>query len=335
MNRRPTILDVAREAGVSKSTVSLVVQGSPAPRAETRARVEAAMARLGYVRNRAAAQLRGADTGLIGLVINDLRNPFFTEFAASLQGALAGAGYAAVIANTDEDPDEQDRVTAAMLEHGVAALVLCPTHDTRPETAARLDRAGIPAMQVLRRMDRDGAALPFASFDYRAGGEAATRHLIGTGARRIVFAGGLEGRQITRERMGGYDAAMRGAGLGTRSIPGRPSRALGRAIALRLAAETPRADAALCFSDLVALGMLSGFAEAGITVGRDIRIVGFDDIEEASLCHPRLSSVRCDIGGFGRDVAATLLRWLSDGLRPPDETRTPVTLIPRASSTGR
>lgn len=334
MTRRPTILDVAREAGVSKSTVSLVVQGSAAPRAETRARVEDAMARLGYVRNRAAAQLRGADTGLIGLVINDLRNPFFTEFAASLQGALSGAGYAAVIANTDEDPDEQDRVTAAMLEHGVAGLVMCPTHDTRAETAMRLERAGIPAMQVLRRMDAGGAALPFASFDYRTGGGDATRHLIGTGARRIVFAGGLDGRQITRERMEGYDAAMQAHGLETRCLPGRPSRTLGREIALRLAAETPRVDAALCFSDLVGLGMLSGFAEAGVAVGRDIRVVGFDDIEEASLCHPALSSVRCDIGGFGRDVAATLLRWLGDGMRPPDETRAPVTLVPRASSAG-
>ena len=107
MSRRPTIHDVAREAGVSKSTVSLVLQDSPTVRAETRAAVRQAMARIGYVYNRNAANLRKAGVGLIGLVINDLRNPFFTEFATSVQMALSERGFATVIANTDEDPKLQ------------------------------------------------------------------------------------------------------------------------------------------------------------------------------------------------------------------------------------
>ena len=119
MVRRPTIIDVAREAGVSKSTVSLVLRQSPLVKAATRRDVEAAMDRLGYVRNRSAAALRGGGAGLVGLVINDLRNPFFAEFAASAQMELARAGYATVIANTDEDPDVQASVTLSMLEHGV------------------------------------------------------------------------------------------------------------------------------------------------------------------------------------------------------------------------
>ena len=94
MNRRPTIVDVARKAGVSKSTVSNVLQGSPLVRPETRDQVRAAIADLDYVYNRAAANLRGGDIGLIGLVINDLRNPFFTEFAASAQLAFAARGFA-------------------------------------------------------------------------------------------------------------------------------------------------------------------------------------------------------------------------------------------------
>ncbi|MCB1347311.1 MAG: LacI family DNA-binding transcriptional regulator, partial [Maritimibacter sp.] len=104
MDKRPTIIDVARRAGVSKSTVSLVLQNSPQVRDETRAQVREAMAEIGYVYNRAAANLRSAGAGLIGLVINDLRNPFFTEFATSLQMSLSARGYAAVVANTDEDP---------------------------------------------------------------------------------------------------------------------------------------------------------------------------------------------------------------------------------------
>ena len=101
MSRRPTILDVARKAGVSKSTVSLVLQDSKTVKDSTRVAVKEAMAEIGYVYNRSAATLRSASSGLIGLVINDLRNPFFTEFATSLQMALAESGYATVIANDE------------------------------------------------------------------------------------------------------------------------------------------------------------------------------------------------------------------------------------------
>src|SRR4051812_7587483 len=121
MVRRPTIIDVAREAGISKSTVSLVLQNSPQVREETRKLVRGAMAKLGYVYNRSAANMRAANVGLIGLVINDLRNPFFTEFATSLQMALSARGYATVVANTDEDAELQSQVVAAMIEHGVSA----------------------------------------------------------------------------------------------------------------------------------------------------------------------------------------------------------------------
>ncbi|MBO6932811.1 MAG: LacI family DNA-binding transcriptional regulator, partial [Roseibium sp.] len=98
MKKRPTILDVARQAGVSKSTVSLVLQNSSLVKPSTRTDVEKAMAELGYVYNRSAAGLRGAQSGLIGLIINDLRNPFFTEFAASAQMTFARAGYSTVVA---------------------------------------------------------------------------------------------------------------------------------------------------------------------------------------------------------------------------------------------
>ena len=120
MEKRPTIIDVARHAGVSKSTVSLVLQKSPLVRQSTREAVERSMGALDYVYNRSAANLRGADAGLIGLVINDLRNPFFTEFAASAQMIFASRGYATVIANTDEDAAIQARVIASMVEHGVS-----------------------------------------------------------------------------------------------------------------------------------------------------------------------------------------------------------------------
>ncbi|MEP5090644.1 MAG: LacI family DNA-binding transcriptional regulator, partial [Paracoccaceae bacterium] len=119
MKDRPTILDVAKLAGVSKSTVSLVLQGSSVVKEATRVSVREAMAEIGYVYNRSAATLRSSSSGLIGLVINDLRNPFFTEFATLFQMELARNGFATVLANTDEDPELQTRMISSLVEHGV------------------------------------------------------------------------------------------------------------------------------------------------------------------------------------------------------------------------
>ncbi|QDG75370.1 LacI family DNA-binding transcriptional regulator [Labrenzia sp. PHM005] len=334
MKKRPTILDVAKKAGVSKSTVSLVLQNSPSVKIATRDTVNEAIKDLGYVYNRSAAGLRGAASGLIGLIINDLRNPFFTEFAASAQMEFARKGYATVIANTDEDPDVQAQVIESMIEHGVSAFVISPTYGEDTSAFDRIQRANIPTMQVLRQTDKRTDLFPFASHNYAAGGVLATEHLIGLGCRKIAFVGGLENRPITLERMTGYSEVMAARGLQVTAFHDRPSRAFGREIALHIAAEHPGIDGAVCFSDLVALGMMSGFAEADIRTGEDIRIVGFDDIEESCLAYPGLSSVRCDTASFGKKAAEAMLAWIVDGTRPPDTQRYDVELIARQSSTG-
>jgi LacI family transcriptional regulator len=332
MNRRPTIIDVASRAGVSKSTVSLVLQDSPLVKQETRQLVERSMADLGYVYNRAAANLRSSNVGLIGLVINDLRNPFFTEFATSAQMAFSERGYATVIANTDENPQMQAQVVGSMIEHGVSALVISPTYGHEDQTFGPLEKAGIPALQVLRRVDPRTDLFPFSSFAYREGGRDATRHLIETGARHIAFVGGLADRPITQERLSGYLEAMQEAGLAPYTFHGRQTRNFGHEAALTLTRDHPEVDAALCYNDLVALGMMSGFARAGRSVGRNFCLVGFDDIEECAEAWPPLSSVRCDIAIFGRKTATTILDWLEKDKRPEPETRSVVRLIVRDSS---
>ena len=332
MIRRPTIVDVAREAGVSKSTVSLVLQDSPLVKAETRAQVKQVMAQIGYVYNRMAANMRSSNAGLIGLVINDLRNPFFTEFATSVQMALSARGYAAVIANTDEDPLLQAQVVGAMLEHGVSALVISPCYGDEARTFGPIARAGVPAIQVLRKAEPRTDLFPFASPDYAAGSRMAADHLLHAGARNIAFVGGIAGRAVVQERMSGYLAALRGAAIPPIILTGRATRAFGREAAHALAADHPAVDAAICFNDLVALGMLSGFAERGQPVGAGFRLVGFDDIEECAQVYPSLTTVRCNIAGFGEQIAATVLHWLNDGAQPAPETRTGVQLIIRNSS---
>ncbi|MEJ6390328.1 LacI family DNA-binding transcriptional regulator [Gymnodinialimonas ulvae] len=333
MTRRPTILDVAAKAGVSKSTVSLVLQNSTQVKDETRRAVRNAMAEIGYVYNRAAAQMRSQSAGLVGLVINDLRNPFFTEFATVLQMTLAAKGFATVIANSDEDTDLQAKLVGSMIEHGVSALVVSPAYGSGAATFDQLAHANLPTIQVLRQTDTRTDRFPFASFDYAAGSARATRHLINQGSQRIAFVGGIDGAAITAERKSGYLAEMTRAQTVPLTFHGRSSRAFGMLTAQSLL--DAGADAAVCFNDLVALGLHAGFARAGTTLGQDFRIVGFDDIEECALVWPQISSVACDIDGFARTTADRLLAWMQDGTVPPPEERAPVDLVARTSSTGR
>lgn len=332
MGRRPTILDVAAHAGLSKSTVSLVLKNSPQIKPETAALVRQSMQAVGYVYNRAAANLRSSETGLVGLVINDLRNPFFTEFAASFQMALFARGYATVIANSAEDAGMQAAIIRSMIEHGVSALVVSPAYGDVTATFDQIERAGIPTLQVLRQVSGRTDRFPFSSFDYADGSRQAARHLIGSGARQIAFVGGLEGRPITAERMSGYLEETAGLGLPPLVLHGRPSRLAGAELADRIFCDHPQVDAAICFNDLVALGLMAGFERAGRLPGRDIRVIGFDDIEESAQAWPPLSSVSCDITSFGQKTAATLLDWLTKGIRPPPTHREPVRLVTRASS---
>lgn len=334
MNKRPTIIDVAKVAGLSKSTVSLVLQNSPLVKADTRKLVEEAMASIGYVYNRAAANLRTANVGLIGLVINDLRNPFFTEFATSAQMAFSENGYATVIANTDENPALQAQVVSSMIEHGVSAILISPTYGNEEFTFGPLVKARIPALQVLRQADARTDLFPFSSFANREGGRLATRHLIDCGARRIAFVGGQQDRSVTLERMGGYLEAMAEAGLEPFMHHGRQTRAFGDEAATLLCRDHPGIEAAVAYNDLVGLGMLSGFLRAGRRVGSEFRLVGFDDIEQCAQAWPPLSSVRCDIAAFARNSAKSILDWLERGIHPAAESRAAVHLTVRASSIG-
>jgi len=332
MDKRPTIIDVANAAGVSKSTVSLVLQGSPAVKAETRQRVNAAIEATRYVYNRAAANLRGAGTGLIGVIINDLRNPYYTELAATVQMAFASHGYATVIANSDEDPAIQAQVVSSMIEHGVAGLMIAPSYGGGDRIFEDIRRAGIPTLQVLRQGDPRTKLFPFYSMDYETGSYLAADHLVARGARNIAFVGGVESQTISQERKGGYLRKMAELKREAVVMHGSSERAFGYATALEIAKEHPQLDAAITFNDLVALGMLAGFAEAGVAVGKDFRIVGFDDIQEAALSYPKLSSVRCDVNKLGAKTANILLDWIENDVMPEEFVRLPVQLIERASS---
>ena len=332
MDRRPTIKDVAKEAGVSKSTVSLVLQRSPLVKEKTRVHVREVMARIGYVYNRSAANLRSSTTGLIGLIINDLRNPFFTEFAASLQMTLSAQGFAVVLANVNEDPETQKQMIDTLIEHGVSGFVISPAYgeDTAPFEA--IARAGLPALQVFRKVDGREDLFPFLAPDYQLGSRLATQHLYEQGCKKVAFVGGLAGRAVTHERMSGYHDIVAERHHPPIVITGEAGHAFGVRGARMLHEHYPDVDGVLCFNDHVALGLMSQSAMLGRSIGTQLRIVGFDNIESSLHSLPPLTSVSCGIPDFANDISQKMLAWLTEDAAPVSGRKTPVELLVRASS---
>jgi LacI family transcriptional regulator len=313
---RATIVDIARLAGVSKSTVSLVLKNSPAVKAETRERVSAAMSALGYVYNRGAANLRMARSNIVGMVMSDLMNPFFAELAVGIEEALYRAGYVPLLANTGEDPERQTRVLQSMCEQGVGGIIISPTDRSDPTTLIDVQRTGTPIVTVTRHVAESG--LPYVGQDNVAGEFAAVDYLIGLGHRRIGFLGGHATMATQRERVAGYQAALANhrlpfdPALVCESAPTRAGGSEAAKLALALA-DPP--TAVVCFNDIVAFGVIRELSRRGVRVGRDMSVVGFDDIAEAEHNAPPLTTIRADTKGIGAQAARALLDLI--GGAPP------------------
>jgi LacI family transcriptional regulator len=328
---RATIVDVARVAGVSKSTVSLVISGSGLVAESTRERVSDAMSELGYIYHRGAATLRGARSGVLGMVINDLSNPFFVEMAIGIEEACQGGAFIPFLANAVENPVRQLQAIRSMREHGAAGLFLSPAIGTSLAELKVLV-ADMPVVQVMRRLP--GLKASFVAPENREGARNATAHLIAAGHRRIAFVGGVASMVVRAERLAGYLLALEEAGLDHDPplIVETPINYSGGAAALAQLMSLSRSPtAALCFNDVVAIGLIRAFAASGVVVGKEFGIIGFDDIGEARHTFPALTSVAVDGRNLGSRAAQLLMRQLASGDFEPETILCPTTLIIRAS----
>lgn len=328
---RATIVDVARRAGVSKSTVSLVLGGSSLVADATRERVADAMSELGYIYHRGAATLRGARSGLIGMVINDLSNPFYVELAIGIEQACQGAAFIPFLANTAESPVRQQDVIRSMREHGAAGLVLAPAIGTSVSELRPLI-AGLPVVQVMRRLP--GLKASLVAPENKEGARKATAHLIANGHTRIAFVGGMSSLTVRDERLSGYRFAQEEAGIPADAslvIETLPNCSGGESAAAQLLNLHKPATAALCFNDVVAIGLIRALTEAGVKVGRDFSVIGFDDIEQAKHTLPALTSVAVNGRNLGSRAAQLLMRQLASGDFEPEAVLCSTTLAIRAS----
>ena len=325
-----TIIDVARAADVSKSTVSLVLGGSPLVADETRERVHRAMSDLGYVYNRGAANLRGASSTSLGMIINDLSNPFFVELAVGIERSSQLGAFVPFLANTAENPIRQSQVIRSMREHGAAGFILSPAIGSSASVVNALT-AGLPVVSVIRRLP--GLRASLVASQNREGARDAVRHLIGLGHKRIAFAGGMP-MVVRDERLAGYRAALEEAGLAYDErivAASMPTPSGGRETCARIVNVADPPSAALCFNDAVAVGLMRGLADEGRVVGRDFAVVGFDDIPDARHLSPALTTIDVDAQHLGERAAQLLLRQIASGDNTPETQLYGTRLVVRAS----
>jgi len=331
--RKVTLADVAAGCGVSRATVSLVLRRSPLVNAATRARVEAEFKRLGYVYNRSAANLRSRRSSSIALVINDLANPFFAEFAAGVDEALAVAGYVTLLGSTGESVERQHAVLQSLREHDPAGVILSPAVGSDGPRVRGAVGTQSPLLVFNRELD--GADADYLRLDNTDGAQQATAHLLALGHTRIAFFGGHQASSSCRQRRDGYLAALHAAGLSPQPhwlIETAPTRLEAAAQTGALFLRDPAPTAAVCYNDAVALGLMLGLARCGRRVGVDFAITGFDDIPEAAVSLPPLTTLAADPRARGRQAAELVLARLQHAARPPLHTVVPVRLIERAST---
>jgi LacI family transcriptional regulator len=343
--RRVTVSDIAAGCGVSRSTVSLVLGRSPLVHADTRAKVQAELDRQGYVYHRGAASLRNRASNAVALVINDLSNPFFAEFAGGVDAALAEAGYVLLLGSSGESPERQQAVLASLVEHDPAAVILSPAEHSDPARLHRLVGARTPVLVFNRALDEgagasiredDADGWDFLALDNRRGARLATEHLLEQGHRAIAFFGGHRDSSSCGERRAGYHDALAAAGIALDPawlVECAPTRLEAARQAGALFARDPAPTAAVCYNDAVALGLVSGLAARGRRAGVDFALVGFDDIPEAAVSAPPLTTIAVDPRARGRQAAELILQRLRDPSATVSTVVAPVQLQVRSSST--
>ena len=325
---RITLIDVARHCGVSRATVSLVLNDSPLVAAKTRDRVRQAMTELGYVYNRAAASLRTQHSDAIGVVLTNITNPYFAEFATGVQDILTSSGTVPLLAVSGEDRDLQHRLVKSLVERNVDGIVLIPAHGTTPNDLPEL--LGTPLVLMARRLN--GMDVDYVGAQNQDGGYAAAEHLYSHGCRRIAFVGGYADSSARDERASGVAEFLNDHGLTLNSelsVVSEPARPQAREATRRLLTKDPQVDGIVCFSDVVAFGVLDAIADTGRTVGSDVRVIGFDDVHDAGLNRPSLSSVAVPARETGRRAAQLVLERAAGSTEPAVREEFPVKLEPR------
>ncbi|PPG65651.1 LacI family transcriptional regulator [Rathayibacter rathayi] len=308
-----TLHDVARTADVSIKTVSNVINDYPHVRPATRARVQAAIAQLGYRPNLSARSLRRGRTGVIGLALPELSLPYFAELADSVMRAADARGLTVLIEQTGGDPERERRVLTSERRQLTDGLLFSPLGLADEDALV----VNVPLVLLGERIFTE--RVDHVTMQNTAAARAATAHLLASGHRRIVALGTHPDAAVSSAslRLEGYRAALADGGIDDERIIGvfGPWRRSGGAEAMRrVLASGLDFDAVFALNDTLALGAMRALQEAGVRVPDEVAVIGFDDIDEARYCSPSLSSVDSGRDEIAR-IAVELLQARIDGSR--------------------
>jgi LacI family transcriptional regulator len=328
---RITIADVARHAGVSKTTVSHVLSRKRPVSVGTRERVEEAIRELGYRPDGVARSLRTRTTQTVALIIPDITNPYYPAVARGLEDGLGGSTYRSLICNTDRHPEREVEFLEDVCDRGVDGVVL-DSFTLTGERLAELVPSGVPLVRIGTTVI-DDPGFDTVHADDEQGAHDATRHLLGRPSRRVAMVQGPPGAAARRNE--GYARALRPWGGPDPELvqSGEWTRDGGAAAMRRLLALPDPPRAVFCANDLMAFGVLDAAREAGLDIPGDLAVAGFDDIEAAAMTHPPLTTVSNPAYETGL-LAGTLLkeRMLGAYLGAPRTVTLPCRLVRRATA---
>jgi LacI family transcriptional regulator len=325
-----TIRDVAARAGVSVATASRVLSGNPATSPESRARVAAAVSELDYRPNAQARALRSTRSESIGLLVPDVRNPFFADLAHAVEQAALANSFVTLLGNANERKEQQDRYLDTLISRRVDGIILAPLGDGTGSIDSLISR-NIPTVFVDRTVD--GFDIPSVTSDSEVGIRAAVEHLAAAGHTRIGYISGPQTTSTGRDRFAAFTRAISDNDLSQDPeliYSGDYQAASGSAGVDALLRLRRPPTAVLAADSLMAVGAVAILHRLGRRIGTDIALVAFDDIEWFALLNPPLSVISHSVEEMGR-VAVDLLLQVIDGAKP-ESLVLPSELIVRASS---
>lgn len=306
-----TLQDIARELGVSKATVSLAMNGSTLVADATKKLVLDKSKELGYVYNRGAAGLTTGETRTIGLAIHDFANPYFTRVCASVEAVLSLSGRMSFLCNTDESLERQSRFINELVAHSADGLIMGPVVGTTVDDLRPLLDRNVPIVLIGREVL--GAGVDVVRNDDKLALRLATEHIISLGHRRIAMLGGAKNTTVGRNRRAGFLQAMENAGIAVEQhylIDCYPTVDGGEEAAKQVMQNDQLPTAIVCFNDMVALGALSTLCEMGRTPGKDIALIGCDNVAEGERSYIGLSTVHVQKAAIGHEAAEILVNRL-------------------------
>ena len=332
-NKRVSLKDVARSANVSTGTVSMVLNNNPSVAQATKEHVQQIIKELGYIYNRSAGQLRNRRTGIVGVSICNLANPYFAENTIGIETSLRDLGLSLILGNSEESVVKQGKFLDTSRQHNVEGLILMPAIGTTRMMIDAFADWGLPLVMVSRYVQSGKA--DYAGCDNILAATLATNHLIELGHRRIAFVGATTRSSTSRDRLRGFKLAMKSAGLDLAPeliCSCEASREKGFDAVKDLFKSGKPPTGIVCFNDLLAFGVMLGLRSIGLEPGMDCSVVGIDNVLEADLWQPGLTTVAIDSRRIGQYAGQLLRRRMENPALPAKNLLLTPELIVRGSS---